>query len=260
MATATNQRMEDYRAVFLALPAAILILDTDLIIQDANPAYLSATDRERDDLVGRYVIDAFPPNPGFPEGDGVDNLLASLERVLTSQQAHSMGVQRYDVPLADTPDGFVERYWCPVNTPIIDANGDVIGILHSVEDVTDYHDDVAAALRFYHQEISSQDTSDETLRLRFADYAKVAMRNARHYPDVVAEVESLRQALTSRALIEQAQGIVMMRNHCGPDDAFDLLVAASQRKNIKVRELAAALVRRTAAGDRPGTAEEGSRV
>lgn len=259
MDPATDPPTEDYRAVFVALPAPLLILDTHLTIQDANPAYLTATNRDRDELLGRYIIDAFPPNPGFPEGDGVDNLLASLEHVLTSGQTHSMGIQRYDVPWPDTPDGFVERYWCPVNTPITDANGEVIGILHAVEDVTDYHEDVAAALRFYHQEISSQGASEETLRLRFADYAKVAMRNARRYTDVVSEVESLREALTSRALIEQAKGIIMVRNHCSPDEAFDLLVTTSQRNNIKVRDLAGVLVRRTAS-EPQGTPEEGSRV
>lgn len=259
MEPATDPPAGYYRAVFFALAAPMLILDTDLTIQDANPAYLTATSRDRDDLVGQNIFDAFPPNPGFPEGDGVDKLLASLVHVLTSGQIHSMGVQRYDVPWPDTPDGFVERYWCPVNTPITDANGEVIAILHAVEDVTDYHEDVAAALRFYHQEISSQGASEETLRLRFADYAKVAMRNARRYTDVVSEVENLREALTSRALIEQAKGIIMVRNHCSPDEAFDLLVTTSQRNNIKVRDLAGVLVRRTA-NDPQGTAEGGSRV
>ena len=244
----TDPRVDDYRAVFCSMPAASLLLDPHLFIQDANTPYLEAINRDLDEIVGQYIFDAFPPNPGFPEGDGVDKLRDSLEHVLTSRQTHSMGVQRYDIPWSDAPGGFVERYWCPINTPIITADDALVGVLHTVEDVTGYHEDLATALRFYHKEISSPAESAESQRLRFADYAKVAMNNARNYPDVVAEVEGLHDALTSRATIEQAKGIVMVENRCGPDEAFEILAHASQQRNVKVRDLASALVSRASRG------------
>jgi hypothetical protein len=45
-----------------------------------------------------------------------------------------MGLQRYDV-LAES-GGFVEKSWLPVNVPIPDPDGRIVGILHHVEDVT----------------------------------------------------------------------------------------------------------------------------
>ncbi|MEU6132200.1 ANTAR domain-containing protein [Saccharopolyspora sp. NPDC047091] len=57
--------------------------------------------------------------------------------------------------------------------------------------------------------------------------------------------EQLRQALTSRADIDQAKGILMAQRGCTPDEAFDLLREQSQRHNVKLREVAARVVRRT---------------
>jgi hypothetical protein len=47
-------------------------------------------------------------------------------------------------------------------------------------------------------------------------------------------------------VIEQAKGILMAQQRCGPDEAFDLLRRASQRANIKVSVLAAHIVEQVA--------------
>jgi signal transduction histidine kinase len=47
-----------------------------------------------------------------------------------------MAIQRYDIR---SPDGsFEERYWSPINTPLLDENRDVELIIHRVEDVTQF--------------------------------------------------------------------------------------------------------------------------
>lgn len=48
--------------------------------------------------------------------------------------------------------------------------------------------------------------------------------------------------LASRAAIEQAKGVVMAIRRCSPDEAWQTLRRASQEFNVKVRELAVALV------------------
>jgi ANTAR domain len=53
-------------------------------------------------------------------------------------------------------------------------------------------------------------------------------------------------------VIEQAKGIIMAQQGCGPDEAFDLLRRASQRTNVKVHELAAQMVGHVAASDSRG--------
>ena len=58
--------------------------------------------------------------------------------------------------------------------------------------------------------------------------------------------EQLAQVVAIRAVIEQAKGILMAAQHCDADEAFDLLVRASQRENVKVRDLAVRIVAGTA--------------
>jgi ribosomal protein L19 len=45
-------------------------------------------------------------------------------------------------------------------------------------------------------------------------------------------------------VIEQAKGIVIAQQRCGPDEAFDLLRRISQRTNVKLHVLAAQIVER----------------
>ena len=61
--------------------------------------------------------------------------------------------------------------------------------------------------------------------------------------DARALSENLQQAMASRATIEQAKGIIMASMGCGPDEAMQVLIRQSQSENIKVRELAAQIVR-----------------
>ncbi len=126
----------DYAALFAATPSPYLVLGTDLVIVEVNQAYLDATGRTREDLIGKYVFDAFPDNPADPEADGVRNLSASLHRVLTTGEPDPMALQKYDIPIMGRPRVFEERWWSPINTPILTPDGTVVWIIHRVEDVT----------------------------------------------------------------------------------------------------------------------------
>jgi transcriptional regulator with GAF, ATPase, and Fis domain len=59
--------------------------------------------------------------------------------------------------------------------------------------------------------------------------------------------EQLRAALVSREIIGEAKGIIMERQTCTRDEAFDILRRASQRENRKLRDLAEELVLRVEA-------------
>ncbi|MEQ0559912.1 GAF and ANTAR domain-containing protein [Amycolatopsis sp. NEAU-NG30] len=60
--------------------------------------------------------------------------------------------------------------------------------------------------------------------------------------------EHLRTALTSRAVIDQAKGMLMAIRQIDADDAFALLVEQSQRENVKLREVAERFVTRVISG------------
>ncbi|WP_433454591.1 PP2C family protein-serine/threonine phosphatase [Streptomyces sp. CA-142005] len=128
----------DHTALFAATPSPYLVLGPDLVIVDVNRAYLAATGRTREDLLGRHIFAAFPDNPADPEADGVRNLGASLHRVLATRRPDTMALQKYDIPVMGRPGVFEERWWSPVNTPVVGPDGQVAYIIHRVEDVTSF--------------------------------------------------------------------------------------------------------------------------
>jgi two-component system, LuxR family, sensor kinase FixL len=127
--------LPDFRTLFQAAPGLYLVLTPKLIIVDASDAYLRATLTDRQDIIGRHLFDVFPDNPNDPNADGVSNLRASLDRVLSHRQLDAMAVQKYDVRRAD--GNFEEKYWSPLNSPVLNQAGEVEWIIHRVEDVTE---------------------------------------------------------------------------------------------------------------------------
>ncbi|MFD2245035.1 PAS domain-containing sensor histidine kinase [Pontibacter ruber] len=119
------------------VPDPYLILSPGLVILTASDAYLKATFTRREEIVGRYIFDVFPDNPETPDVHAVENLLASLQQVLSSGQPHRMEVHHYDVPHPEAGNGFVKKYWLTTNTPVLDVRGEVSYIIHKVEDVTE---------------------------------------------------------------------------------------------------------------------------
>ena len=50
-----------------------------------------------------------------------------------------MAVQKYDIRRPESSrGGFEERYWSPVNSPVLSDKGDILCIVHRVEDVTEF--------------------------------------------------------------------------------------------------------------------------
>ncbi|MFC5825577.1 GAF and ANTAR domain-containing protein [Nonomuraea insulae] len=89
----------------------------------------------------------------------------------------------------------------------------------------------------------------------FADETRVAVRVTAAHVGVLfrtaldvarmREVAAqLKEALTTRAIIDQALGIVMAQRRCTAQQAFEILRHVSQDKNVKLQQLATSLVER----------------
>src|SRR5690606_6481779 len=83
-----------------------------------------------------------------------------------------------------------------------------------------------------------------------ADHAAVVLANAQAYFDASRLSERLGDALRHRGVIEQAKGMLMAAQRCDEDAAFGLLVRASQRENVKVRDIAQRIVAGATQGPR----------
>ncbi len=122
--------------LFESLPGLFLILTPEFTIFSVSAAYLTATMTIREKIIGHNIFDVFPDNPDDPSSNGTANLRASLERVLRTGESDTMPIQKYDIRRTDGT--FEERYWSPVNYPVLGTDNRVEYLIHRVEDVTEF--------------------------------------------------------------------------------------------------------------------------
>ncbi|WP_328472629.1 PP2C family protein-serine/threonine phosphatase [Streptomyces sp. NBC_00448] len=128
----------DYAALFAAMPAACVVLDRQLTIVAVNEAYVAATGRAAEELLGSGFFDAYPPDPSDPASHGAEVQRRSLEVALTSGRTNMLLLHRFTVPRPDRAGRLDPRWWNVVNRPVKGADGQVELIIHQVDDVTEY--------------------------------------------------------------------------------------------------------------------------
>jgi len=98
------------------------------------------------------------------------------------------------------------------------------------------------ALNIYARTAHAFGDSSRELAQSLAVHAALALAHAYRYTSAARQAETLREAMRSRAVIEQAKGILMVARQCSDEDAFDTLVRLSQSRHVKLRDLAAQIV------------------
>ncbi len=117
------------------------------------------------------------------------------------------------------------------------------GYLSSLSLPLPIREGVAGALNIYAREANAFDEDSRSIAITFAPYAAVAAGNLYEYQSARDAADHLRHALESRAVIDQAKGILMERHKLTADQAFQMLARASMHNNVKVHAIAEHLVR-----------------
>jgi GAF domain-containing protein len=99
------------------------------------------------------------------------------------------------------------------------------------------------ALNLYATEAGGFDDEARTDAARWAQQASGAVGVALRLAEQTRHGQQLAEALTSRSIIDQAIGILMAQQRCSSVAAFDILRTASQGRNVKLRTIAADIVR-----------------
>lgn len=81
--------------------------------------------------------------------------------------------------------------------------------------------------------------------LEVAEVVAIAVANADAHWQLGEQARNMRLAMESRAVIEQAKGVLMAQRHVDADQAFEILREASQRYNRKLRDIALGIVEGT---------------
>ena len=221
---------------FMSDPTPLIVVDGDFIIRATNPAHERTMGFSYDSLAGRSAFEAFPANPADPDGDGQLSVQDAWERVLREGRSLDLVLQRYDIPDAADPERFLERYWLPVSSPVRDGDR-VVGISMRSEPVL-LPREVAALVHEFRAVLRDNQHDDDEVRRA----VEAVVAGLRSHGELGRTVSQLQEAMKSRATIEQAKGIVMSREGVDADAAFRLLVRMSNESNVRLADVASALV------------------
>jgi|1186.fasta_scaffold300501_1 GAF domain-containing protein len=112
------------------------------------------------------------------------------------------------------------------------------GCLSSLSLPLPLHEGVSGALNIYGRQRAAFDEQSREFARRFASYAAVVAGNMLVYESALDRARNLEAALASRAVIDQAKGVLMERFKLTADQAFQALAQVSMETNTKVRDIA----------------------
>ncbi|HEX2072397.1 MAG TPA: GAF and ANTAR domain-containing protein [Geodermatophilus sp.] len=117
------------------------------------------------------------------------------------------------------------------------------GALSSLSVPLPINEGIAGAVNIYARKPNAFDEDSRSVATRFAAYAAVAAANMYAYEEARDLAENLPLTVTSRAVIDQAKGMLMERYRITADQAFQALAQVAMHTDTKVRDIAVNLVR-----------------
>ncbi|MEM1106938.1 MAG: histidine kinase dimerization/phosphoacceptor domain -containing protein [Pseudomonadota bacterium] len=123
-----------WQSLLDAMSAPATVFGRDLVFMGQNKAHEAMTGRQRGDVVGRYMFDAFPAEPGPDAPSAEAAIHASIRRVWASGLPDLMPVQEHALESRD--GSWQTHFWKITHAPIIE-DGAVVAILQTSEDVTE---------------------------------------------------------------------------------------------------------------------------
>ena len=117
------------------------------------------------------------------------------------------------------------------------------GVRSSLSVPLPYQGSSIGALNIYSTRPGAFDSPDSlTAGLEVAEVVAVAVANAESHWQLGEQARNMRLAMDSRAVIEQAKGVLMAQRKIDAEVAFEILREASQRYNRKLRDIAVGIV------------------
>ncbi|MGQ9426811.1 putative bifunctional diguanylate cyclase/phosphodiesterase [Gilvimarinus sp. F26214L] len=120
-----------YEAAFHNSPSPYVLLHRDLTVADVNASHLALTGQEKEDIVGRFVFDAFPVDDEALE----QQLLQSYRKVLTTGCEDRLRILRY--PVREGRQGGQAHCLSVTNRPIFNHSNQITHVLNHITELTD---------------------------------------------------------------------------------------------------------------------------
>jgi GAF domain-containing protein len=213
--------------------------------------------RSLEDVLGEITAIA---TPGIPGAESTSITLIRGERGYTVAHDGEMALAADELqyqedagPCLDAGRGGVvlrvddlrtETRWPRYTARVVDT-----GARSSLSVPLPYQDATVGALNIYSgtpEAFATPESLDAGLQV--AEAVAVAVVNADAHAQLADHARNMRVAMDSRAVIEQAKGVLMAQRHIDADQAFDILRDASQRYNRKLRDISEGIVASTQEG------------
>lgn len=126
-----------YLRLFEAVPGNNLLIKADspyYTIMAVSEGFLQLTGKTKDEIIGKGLREAFPPNPDNADHAKVEDIHTSLDEVMSTKKAHQLPAGRY--VMTDKKNLLSEKSWKINNSPFLNDEGEVIFIINSIEDIT----------------------------------------------------------------------------------------------------------------------------
>jgi GAF domain-containing protein len=211
-------------------------------------------DRELDDVLGEVTRLAAEHVPG---AESTSITLVRGDTPMTAAHCGDMALaadelqyERGHGPCLDAgragvqiriDDMHTEPRWSDYTARVVE-----VGVRSSLSTPLPYQGRSIGALNLYSTRpaaFASEDSAEAGREV--AEAVAVAVANADAHAQLGAHARNMQLAMESRAVIEQAKGVLMAQRHVDAEAAFDLLRDASQRYNRKLRDIAAGVVAST---------------
>ena len=215
---------------------------------------VSLTDRTLDVVLAEIVHIAAD---GIPGAESTSITLIRGERAYTAAHAGEMSLAADELqyergygPCMDAARGNVvlrvddmgtESRWPDYSRRVLD-----VGVRSSLSLPLPFQGSAIGALNVYSSVVGAFRSEEAlTAGVEVAEAVAVAVANADGYAQVLDQAHNMRKAMESRAVIEQAKGVLMAQRGIDAQQAFDMLREASQRYNRKLRDIATGIIAST---------------
>lgn len=215
-------------------------------------------ERELADVLGEITAIAARAVPG---AEAVSTTIVRAERAFTAAYCGELALQADELqyeegggPCIDAGRGGVvlriddvrtEARW-PAYMARVRAT---TGVRSSLSVPLPYQGSSIGALNVYSTKPAAFASADSLAAgLGVAETVAVAVANADAHAQLADQARNMRIAMESRAVIEQAKGVLMAQRHVDAEQAFEVLRDASQRYNRKLRDIAVGIVESTQTG------------
>lgn len=117
----TNNQADQWGRIFSFLPGVYELLEADTfnLVAISNDL-LEMIQKNREEVLGKYLFDAFPPFPG----SSPEQIIASFNKVKETKKEDILPTLRYDIELSD---GIQQAFmWLIGNYPVLSEDGDKV--------------------------------------------------------------------------------------------------------------------------------------